>query len=196
MAATLRPGFANPERDAQRVFRALLAAMARPGRVTSLERTPAAMPRLGAAAAALLLALADAETPVWTDAGPAATDWLRFHAGCPIVSTPGHATFVHAAAAPPPLATLDRGTYAAPHRAATLLLEVSAIREGTGEGAGWTLTGPGIETLAWLAVDGAPAGWPDALAANHADYPAGVDVVLCAGDRIVALPRSTHVSAR
>jgi alpha-D-ribose 1-methylphosphonate 5-triphosphate synthase subunit PhnH len=188
----LAAGFADPELDAQRSFRQVLNALARPGRVLTLECCPPAPAGIGPAAAAVLLTLADADTLVWTDADAAVAAWLRFHAGCPIAVAPGVAGFVHAVGPPPALAGLVAGTAAAPQLGATLLVEVASLDPG----AGWLLTGPGIETGQRLAVGGVPHGFAAELAANHARYPVGVDVIFCSGHRIAALPRSTRVERR
>jgi alpha-D-ribose 1-methylphosphonate 5-triphosphate synthase subunit PhnH len=183
------PGFADPVLEAQRCFRALLEAMSRPGRVQSLATGLEPPPPLGHAAAAALLTLADADTPVWTDAGAGAADWLRFHAGCPLVAVPEEATFLLACATPPPLSSLQAGTEEEPHRSATLILQVAGLEEGDG----WQLTGPGIQSAHRLHVPGLPEGFLTTWAANHARFPQGVDVVLCAGDRLAALPRSIRI---
>lgn len=192
MSAPLTPGFAVPVLDAQRCFRALLEAMARPGRVQRLAAMPEAPPApMSQAAAAVLLALADADTPVWLDAGAEAEAWLRFHAGCPVVRDPRAATFLLATALPPPLDALDPGTEEEPHRSATLVLQVAGLQEGA---PGWRLSGPGIERVHHLAVTGAPLGFVQAWRANRARFPRGVDVVLCAGtDRLAALPRTVAI---
>jgi len=187
MTTSLAAGFADPVLDAQRCFRAVLEAMARPGRIHRAPALPEPPAPLGAAAAAVLLTLADADTPAWLDAGPAAAAWLRFHAGCPIVAAPAEADFLLACGAPPALADLSLGTEEEPHRSATLVIQVASLEEG----AGWRLTGPGIEHVHRLLVEGLPPGFADAWAANRALFPRGVDVVLCAGDRLAALPRTT-----
>lgn len=189
MSPALAPGFADPVLEAQRCFRALLEAMSRPGRVQTVATALEPPPPLGRAASAVLLTLADADTPVWTDAGAEAADWLRFHAGCPLVSAPEQAGFLLASTAPPPLASLQAGTEEEPHRSATLILQVT----GLGEGDGWRLAGPGIESAHRLRAQGLPAGFLAEWAANHARFPRGVDVVLCAGDRLAALPRTTRI---
>jgi alpha-D-ribose 1-methylphosphonate 5-triphosphate synthase subunit PhnH len=189
MNSVLAAGFADPALEAQRCFRALLEAMSRPGRVQALATGLEPPPPLGRAAAAALLTLADADTPVWTDAGAEAADWLRFHAGCSLVAAPEEAAFLLACTAPPPLGALQAGTEEEPHRSATLILQVAGLEEGDG----WRLTGPGIESAHRLRVRGLPEGFPAAWAANHARFPRGVDVVLCAGDRLAALPRSTRI---
>jgi alpha-D-ribose 1-methylphosphonate 5-triphosphate synthase subunit PhnH len=185
----LSPGFADPVLDAQACFRAVLEAMSRPGRVLragSALRPPAP---LAPAAAAVLLALADADTPLWSDAGPDAAAWLRFHCGAPLVTAAGEADFMLATGAPPALAAVRAGTEEQPQRGATLVVQVAALDTGHG----WRLTGPGIEHDHRLAVTGAPAGFVTAWAGNRARFPRGVDVVLCAGDRLAALPRTVAI---
>ena len=188
-AASLTPGFAEPVGGAQGCFRALLEAMSRPGRIQTLAALPEAPAPLAPAAAAALLTLADAETPVWTDAGPAAEAWIRFHAGCPLVADPAAASFLLATGTPPDLATLEAGTEEEPQRSATLILQVAGLEAG----AGWVLAGPGIETIHNLAVAGLADGFVAQWAANAARFPRGVDVVFCAGARLAALPRTTRI---
>jgi alpha-D-ribose 1-methylphosphonate 5-triphosphate synthase subunit PhnH len=190
-AAALSPGLADPVADAQGCFRAVLDAMSRPGsvrRVPADVRPPAP---LVPAAAAVLLTLADAATPVWTDAGPDAAAWLAFHAGCPLAASPGGAAFVLACGAPPPFDALEQGTDEEPHRSATLVVQVAALEPGRGDG--WRLSGPGIETEHRLRVSGLPEGFAARWAANRAAFPRGVDVILCAGRDVAALPRTTAV---
>lgn len=188
----LAPGFADPVRDAQAAFRAVLEAMSRPGRV---HRLPAAGLRapapLDPAAASLVLTLADAATPVWTDAGPDAARWLAFHAGCPLAEGTGGAAFALACGLPPPLDALAQGTDEAPHLSATLLVQVEALLAG-GTG-GWRLRGPGIETEHRLRVFGLPEKFAAQWRANRAAFPRGVDVILCAGLDVAALPRTTAI---
>jgi alpha-D-ribose 1-methylphosphonate 5-triphosphate synthase subunit PhnH len=196
----LAPGLPDPVLDAQRCFRAVLEAMSRPGRVARAAPEGLVPPApLAPAAAAVLLTLADADTPVWldpADAAGAAGAWLRFHAGCPIVAAPGEATFVLAARGPAPcpaIAALDAGTEEDPHASATLVLQVEALEEGGGAAA-WRLSGPGIESEHRLRVFGAPLDFLAQWAANRARFPRGVDVVLCAADRLAALPRGVRIT--
>ena len=187
--AILSAGFADPVLNAQGCFRAVLDAMSRPGRVHPLSAAPMPPVPLCAAAGAVLLTLADNETPLWLDAGSAVADWLRFHCGCPIAAEPGAAAFVLATGAPPPLTAIFPGTDEEPHRGGTLLLQVEALTEG----GGWRLSGPGIEREHRLRIVGAPPGFVAAWKANRALFPRGVDVILCAGNGVAALPRGTMV---
>lgn len=179
------PGFADPVLDSQATFRAVLDAMSRPGHVQTVAAPPEVPPGLSAAAASVLLTLVDAATPLRLGAGAEAEAWVRFHCGCPLVRA--GAAFVLDPAAR--LLELEPGTDEEPERGATLIVEVASLRETLG----WRLTGPGIREAHALHVEGAPAGFVADWAANHARFPCGVDVILCAGARIAALPRSVSI---
>src|SRR5579872_3968300 len=114
-ADRLVPGFGDPVHDAQASFRVLLEAMAHPGRVLSLPLDLAAAPPLplDAAAAAVMLALLDRETPLWLGAeAGAAAEYLRFHCGCPLTDDAGAAAFAFLplGSEPPPLERFDLGS--------------------------------------------------------------------------------------
>jgi alpha-D-ribose 1-methylphosphonate 5-triphosphate synthase subunit PhnH len=181
-------GFADPVQDSQRCFRAVLEAMSRPGRIHRLPALAEPPAPLHSATAAVLLTLADADTPVWLDRAEP-LDWLRFHCGCPVLTEAGAARFVVAVGAMPALASLALGTEEEPHLAATLLVQVQGLRAGQG----WRLTGPGIEREHRLAVDGLPADFLAQWSANRARFPQGVDIVLCAGDSLACLPRTVAI---
>lgn len=183
------PGFADPGTDAQACFRAVLDAMSRPSTIhdAGAGLTPPAP--LDAATAAVLLTLLDADTPAFIAVGhQAAREWTSFHCGCPF-ATQADAAFVLATELPD-LATLDAGSDEAPHASVTLLLQVRAL----GTGRPWLLTGPGLRQPTRLPVDGLPEDFAARWAANHALFPRGVDIILCAGDRLAALPRSLAIT--
>jgi alpha-D-ribose 1-methylphosphonate 5-triphosphate synthase subunit PhnH len=182
---TRHPGFADPVLDAQAAFRAVLEAMSRPGRVQAILPPPELPSGLSPAAAAMLLTLVDAATPLRLAAGAEAEAWVRFHCGCPLLRD-GAAFVLDPAAS---LLDLDAGTDEEPERGATLILDVAALEEG----AGWRLTGPGIQHEHRLRVIGAPPGFVADWARNRARFPRGVDAILCAGTRIAALPRSVRI---
>ena len=183
----MTPGFADPVLDAQAAFRAAMEAMARPGTIHALDALPDAPPGLDPAAAALLLALADDTTLLWADAPGEARAWLAFHAGAP-AAPPGEADFL--LGLPPALATLRLGTDEAPQEGATLILPVASLREG----GPWLLEGPGIRGTARLGVGGLPAGFVAERAALAALAPRGLDIFLCCGARLAAIPRSTRIT--
>lgn len=190
----LLAGLADPVLESQHIFRTVLDALARPASLHTLAGLPAAPAPLAPATAAVLLALADTETPVWLD-GAARTEavcgHLRFHCGCPLVPMPAAATFAVIAApqAMPPLAAFAQGSDQYPDRSATVLIQVPSLTDGPT----WRLSGPGIRDHAHLSPAGLPADFPRWLADNHAGFPLGIDILFTCGDRLTALPRSTRL---
>lgn len=183
-SAALAGGFAAPAVDAARTFRAALDAMARPGRIVTLAgATPPAA--LSPAAGALLLALADAETPLWlapSSATRPALDWIAFHVGAPAAARADAAFALGSWAELAPIEDFPNGTPDYPDRAATLIVELDRL---TPKGA--TLCGPGVAGTAALSL-------PDDLAAARAargPFPLGIDLFFTAGSLAAALPRST-----
>jgi alpha-D-ribose 1-methylphosphonate 5-triphosphate synthase subunit PhnH len=185
----MKPAFNDTVFGAQEAFRALMDAMARPGRIQRCDVLPDLPEALSPAAAAALLALTDAETPVWTDATGEAREWIAFHTGAPLVADVAKAQFLLATGTMPKLSTLDAGTDETPQDSATLILQLGALAEGTG----WRLTGPGIEHEHRLDAAGLPADFTAQWKANRKGFPCGVDLILCAGARLAALPRSTRI---
>ena len=184
----LQPGFADPVGQAQTCFRALLDAMARPGRLHEVEADLQPPSPLAPATAAALLTLVDAESPLWLDSAAAgAWPWLAFHCGA-IPAQPATAAFL-CALAMPQLATLNAGSDVGPETSATLLLQVAAL----GIGQSYHLSGPGLPAPAILRAAGLPQDFPEQWARNHALFPRGVDIILCAGTQLCALPRTTRV---
>ncbi len=183
------PGFADPVPGAQAVFRAVLDAMAHPGRIHTIDAGLTAPAPLCTATAALLLTVADAETPLWLDpAAAAARGWVAFHCGTP-EATPAEAAFAVALSLPD-LVRFALGSDDAPEQSTTLIVQVAAL----GAGAALRLEGPGLRAPETLLADGLPPDFAARWAANHRLYPRGVDLVLCAGDRLAALPRTVKVS--
>ena len=182
------PGFADPVHDSQACFRAVLDAFARPGTLHAVAAPDGPPPPLHRATAAALLTLLDADTPLWWDDGAAAAaPWIAFHCGAPRAGL-GDAAFV-LALGPVPLDALRAGTDDAPEDGATLILQVAAL----GEGRALRLSGPGLQHPAPFAAAGLPDGFVAEWARNRARFPRGVDVVLCAGDRLAALPRTVLI---
>lgn len=188
-------GFADRVFDAQAIFRALMDAFAEPGTVADLGARVSAPAPLVPAAAAVLAALADGDTPVWMADprrdGEAAARWLRFHTGAPITDDPRAAAFALLPEGDDPAdwTRFSRGTPDYPDRSATLLLPVRAFAGG----APLVLAGPGIAGERAVAPDGLPAGFVAARTADRAGFPLGLDLVLVCDTAALALPRSTRV---
>ncbi|MCJ2050625.1 phosphonate C-P lyase system protein PhnH [Methylobacterium sp. J-070] len=192
----LAPGFADPVHDAQGTFRAVMDALARPGQPRPLAPGLTPPAPLTPELAAVALALTDADTPVWLDAALAAAPdvaaYLRFHTGAPLTDDPAQAAFalIRDPGRCPPLGRFAPGTPAYPDTSTTLVLACEAITEGEG----LHLAGPGIAGTVRLAAAPLPEGFVTQLAANRADFPLGVDLILTAPGRVAGLPRSTAVS--
>lgn len=189
----LARGFADPVHDAQGAFRTLMDALARPGRIGRLASDLSPPAPLTPELAAVALALTDADTPVWLDAplaaNPAVAAFLRFHTGAPIVAEPADAAFALIAdpAACPPFAAFAQGSPDYPDTSATLVLALDRLSED-----GAAFEGPGIRGRIRLAAAPLPADWPARLAANHAAFPRGLDLVLTAPGVVAGLPRSSR----
>jgi alpha-D-ribose 1-methylphosphonate 5-triphosphate synthase subunit PhnH len=190
------PGFADPARDAQRAFRAVLDALAHPTRSYPLTGPPEPPVALGRGLAAVVLALLDEDCTVWLG-GPLGRDaetaaWLAFHTGVRRVDDPAAAGFVVTApSALPPLSSLALGTDEAPHRSATVVLDV----RGCMGPARFIARGPGVDGVAALAAPWAPVGFADAWRRNAEQFPRGVDLLLVDADALTALPRTTRLTA-
>jgi alpha-D-ribose 1-methylphosphonate 5-triphosphate synthase subunit PhnH len=190
--AELAPGFRDPVHGAQTTFRAILDALAHPGRI--VER-PAALAGsapapLGDAAAAVALTLCDLDTPIWLDSGLApCADYLRFHCGAPLAAAPGDAHFAFISD-PSALLALDAFAFGSdeyPDRSTTLVVEVAGLRAGEGQ----TLSGPGIAGTARLAVTGLPDGFWRERETLAVLMPRGLDVIFTCGPRLAVVPRTT-----
>ena len=189
-------GLADPVHDAQACFRAVMNAMARPGKRVALPQKPLAPPApLTTAAAMIALTLFDYDTPVWLDRPLKSEDavqaFLKFHTGAPIVANPVDAAF--ALVSDPkhmiPLASFHQGTAEYPDRSTTVILSGQTF----GKGPAVTLEGPGIKEQQILTVKPLPPMFWQQVKANNVQFPRGVDLIFSGGTEIAALPRSTRV---
>ena len=189
----LAPGLLDPAHDAQQLFRSILDATSHPGRIVALSAAPVGPGALSCAATGYLLTLVDRDTPVWLAPPfdhPPVRDFLRFHAGAPIVADRAAAAFgVLAADTPQHLEGFNLGSDTYPDRSATLVIEVTDLRSGPRRQ--WR--GPGIDGRASVAIDGVTDAFWQEWAANHGLFPCGLDLVFTAGTELCALPRSVAV---
>jgi alpha-D-ribose 1-methylphosphonate 5-triphosphate synthase subunit PhnH len=187
------PAFADPVFQSQAAFRAILRALSRPGLVLGCGRGLAPPPPLGAAAAAVLLTLADFETSLWLSPAYAESEvgaWLKFHTGSPMAA-PGQAAFalVDLARGAFRLDAFAQGTAEYPDRSTTVVAEVAELSDGP-----LRLTGPGVKGEVRFGFQPWPVDFAAQWRANHAVAPLGVDLILTAGEKIAALPRSTRIA--
>ena len=184
MTIALDGGFASASEESARIFRAALNAMARPGQIETVSGIAPPSP-MSAAAGALLLTLADHETPVFLAGAyncAGLREWLAFHTGVSFASRAEAAFAIGTWSDLAPIDSYRIGTSEYPDRAVTLIVEMEQV-----VASGTLLQGPGIESH--MAVN-----LPDdsILDFNAARFPLGIDMFLVAGDRMAAVPRSTH----
>jgi len=188
-------GFIDPVFGSQSVFRAVMDAMARPGTVQAIDTDLRPPAPLNVAAAAVILTLADADTPVWLGQDLARDDavrgWLAFQTGVPLASHPSEATFAVAvnAAALPSLSSFALGTQEYPDRSTTLILQVETLMEGDA----LTLRGPGIKDTQTIAPRPLPGHFDMQWRENNALYPRGIDIILAAPDAVACVPRTVRI---
>jgi alpha-D-ribose 1-methylphosphonate 5-triphosphate synthase subunit PhnH len=179
----------------QAVFRAVMDAMAHPGRVNPLAALPTEWPQpLNAGAAAVALCLADFETPVWLDesgCGSDAAAWLRFHTGARVTVDPRQAAFafITDTRRAPDFYAFALGSLTDPDRSTTFILQVETFDDGPTR----TLAGPGIAGTAALCAAPLPGDFDARLATNCALAPRGADFILASPSAVAALPRSTRL---
>lgn len=166
----------DPVHDTRETFRALCAAMSRPGTVETVPDP---------ADHAVLATLVDHEVTL-----ASGDDDLRAalnREGRLVGADPGEADVLHARGAPEwDVREAEHGSPTEPSDGATVV-----YRTVVGTGTTIHLQGPGIPGERTAAVD-LPREELDRLAATRS-YPQGVDAVFAGGDRIMALPRSTSV---
>ena len=171
---TLQPAFTLAVQDAQHSFRRLLKAMSEPGVIVSLQQLQHGWQPLNVASTSLLLTLADHETPVWL-ASALRNDLvgqnLRFHTGAPLVDQPQQAVFA-----------------VAPETGVTLIVQLASLSGGRM----LRLTGAGIAEERMIAPQ-LPDCIIDELTERPHPFPLGIDLILTCGERLLAIPRTTHV---
>lgn len=194
--ASVGAGFSSPVLLAQKTFRRVLDALARPGRLRHVASDAQPPRELNTAAAAVGLALLDADVRVWCSPGlarGATGPFLRFHTGCHLVDTPAAAHFALIASPGelPPLDSFSLGSDEYPDRSATLVVQVESLVEGRG----WSLAGPGVRGARRLEVAGLRADFLAQWSRNHKLFPRGVDLILTCGDLLCGLPRAIRLEA-
>jgi alpha-D-ribose 1-methylphosphonate 5-triphosphate synthase subunit PhnH len=196
--AEMPAGFADKVLSAQSTFRSVMDAMARPGTVQRIEAASGVPAPMMRGAAAIALTLFDQDTPVWLDAELSATSdvtkWIKFHTSAPVIAGSSACSFALIAdtSALPDFDTFSFGTGEYPDRSTTIILQVGSLTEGPS----YELRGPGIDGVATLRATIDLPDLLDRLALNATLFPRGIDLVLIADDLIVAIPRTTRLTAK
>ncbi|GAA6490255.1 hypothetical protein K270103H11_28220 [Gordonibacter urolithinfaciens] len=195
---------------AQRAFRSVLGAFARPGTVQSIELAPGNPARPAALDAALEAAtrlfvdqavtfcVADSETDATTAYLTSETHARRAPLrDADFVVVPARADAQTAREA---VAEACRGTLTSPEKGATVLMGCARLAEVSEDGQVAepavhvvALRGPGVERENRFAVD--RADWLRARDARGDEFPCGIEIVLVDPDgRVVAVPRSSRAT--
>ncbi|MEM7794207.1 MAG: phosphonate C-P lyase system protein PhnH [Cyanobacteria bacterium P01_C01_bin.118] len=190
---TYLAGFTDMVHDAQKTFRALLDALARPGiaQTTVSLLSPSG---LEPGCAAACLTLLDLETVVWLQPGFSedVRSWLLFHTGCRFTDEPKAANFalIWDVATTPELSEFSWGTPEYPEAATSLLIQLPGLTGGEVT----TLEGPGILNNIEVALPLDSNFWGQ-WQAMTAGYPLGLDGWCFSQDQVVGLPRTARTMA-
>lgn len=161
---TLQPAFTLAVQDAQHSFRRLLKAMSEPGVIVSLQQLQHGWQPLNVATTSLLLTLVDHETPVWL--APTLHNDLV-----------GQNLRFHTGA--PLIEQPQQATFA-------------VASDSISGGRMLRLTGAGIAEERMIAPQ-----LPECIIAELTErphpFPLGIDLILTCGERLLAIPRTTHV---
>jgi alpha-D-ribose 1-methylphosphonate 5-triphosphate synthase subunit PhnH len=189
----LTPGFSDPVQGSQQTFRAVLDAMAHPGRIVTTDNTLSPPRPLNLASAAVCLTLLDFETTLWTDLKSDAkgTGWLSFHCGCSIVRDLSEAVFalITHSDAMPTLNKCKTGNDESPEFSTTLIIQAGGLSSTDGV----RLTGPGIKTFSTLKVENLTKRFWQDRQSQFDMFPLGVDIIFTYENTLAALPRTTKV---
>ena len=190
---TLNTTFTLPLHDAQHSARRLLKAMSEPGTIVSLHRLKYGWQPLSLATTSVLLTLANQETPVWFSprmSNDIVSSNLRYHTGAPLAKKPQQSVFAVAddAISHDQLNALITGCEGLTGTSSALILQVPALSGGLM----LRLTGSGIAEERMIA----PL-LPDCIIHEMTErshpFPLERDLILTCGERLLAIPRTTHV---
>jgi alpha-D-ribose 1-methylphosphonate 5-triphosphate synthase subunit PhnH len=179
----------DPTHETQRLFRAAMESLSRPGQIQNLDVTIQPIGSWDPGTIALLLTLSDFETGVLLEPSTdEAASFLRFYTGAEIVPDRSRADFVAVSRPEADFGFEDLriGSDEAPHLSATLLLQVKSFHRGTEV----LLSGPGIQECTTLFVDGLSPRFFECR--NAFRFPTGLDIFLISGLQLVGLPRTTR----
>ena len=192
--------------DSQAIFRVLLDALSRPGKVIQLPGIAwtGSPPGFPAAALSVLKTLCDHRVSFSLGRPNERRAWISYlevNLSTPF-RRPEEADFVlfDGAGFDEEFAYLKRGTPEFPERSATALLCIGALADFQAAPVETvrtlSLEGPGVEGRAALAVSGLDGRYVDERARANRFAPMGIDLILVdEAGRVAGIPRSTRVEA-
>lgn len=186
------PEFRAAQMSSREVFRSVLDAWSRPGRVCELPSRPDGVhPVL-----LPVMALADIRSKVsFVGFGDEITRLASRVTGAASVGS-ADADFVVVAAgslSPATVASARAGSAERPEDGATLFVAVDELRSASA-GSGIVVTGPGSSAGTWFQAEGVDVDALVELDRRNGAYPAGIDLTLVDGrGRLVGVPRSNQI---
>lgn len=191
-------GFGDAVLNSQEVFRALMDAMANPGRVIPVGDLTIAPAPLSPVAASIAATLFDHDSAVWCDkpiaGSEAAIGWLKFHTGLDLTFDLANAQFalIRDIETMPSFDSFAKGTSEYPDRSTTIILQIEGF-DGPHE---LMLEGPGIKDTQTFAPSQLPKMFMEQWAANRGAFPRGIDLIFAGRSALAALPRTTRISKK
>ena len=182
--------------DGQIVFRRLLDAIARPGKVCSIREVVGKLNCPHASLLAVAVTLLDSRCGFYADQDEALTQALREATGaapCPLdradfLFVPKGSDMEAARRALLPYA--KTGTLAEPHKSAAFLVSLPTLMVGRSV----RLSGPGVGAQNCLDLPDGALGWLEARDALEVEYPRGIELFFLTpeGD-VMAIPRKVRM---
>lgn len=171
----------------QRVYRAVLRAFSYPGTVQDLAGVVAP----GSAARSVLATLLDGTTS-FCDCSAALAPQDAALLACPPAPVTA-ARFVLADGRRGPAADFEpqRGTLSRPDLGATVVLTVEELRSGP---LALVIRGPGVPERRTCELAGVAPEWFAARSRWVAEFPMGVDLLLCDPQRLLGIPRTAELA--
>jgi alpha-D-ribose 1-methylphosphonate 5-triphosphate synthase subunit PhnH len=189
-------GFADAAFESQAAFRAILNAIASPGAIATCGMSLAPPPSLAPAAAAVILTLADFETPLWIAPSLAANGeavaYLKFHTGVLNAASPHEAAFalIDLEWDALDLMSFAQGTPEYPDRSTTIVAQTRSLTRRSA----LRISGPGARGATETEFEPMPHDFLAQWQANHSTFPLGVDLILVHDAELAVLPRSVRIA--
>lgn len=181
--------------EAARFFRTILSSLATPATPKEVEGLPDAPAPLLATAAAVILSLADYQTPVWLSPSlntESVRKFIRFHTGAPVTSDSRSASFaiLEQTEVLEHINQFSVGSDEYPDRSTTLIIQA----DGAFASHQVEASGPGLSQTVSFGLAGTNKMFWERLQMNAALFPLGLDFLFATPRAVAGLPRSTKLA--
>ncbi|WP_307225007.1 phosphonate C-P lyase system protein PhnH [Pectinatus haikarae] len=182
--------------DAQQVYRLLLDAMARPGKINTLSMSECLKPPRGlqSGTAAVALTLLDQGTGFcFLSAGRQEPDYLTANTGAAAQSVDVAELIIFSGCECVQLDKVCCGSLLSPEQGATLLIMVEELSSTEGRLC-LRLTGPGIRNHCDLFINGLALKNLETISCMNKEFPLGIDVIYTdKSGNVACIPRSSSM---